>query len=156
MVFNTMDRSAGIILVKMMQGIPHILGLRVYKSYDLPKGKIEEGESELEAALRETAEEAGIADIKFEWGYDTVKLMSGGKKKKQVTLFIASTQQDATIRKNPETGRIEHHGSKWLSFDEAERMLHTYLRPAVTWARERVVSVETIEEFIRVHIKATE
>lgn len=151
-----MDRSAGIILIKMIQGNPHLLGLRAYNSYDLPKGHVEEGESDLDAAVRETSEEAGITDFSFEWGHETVKLMNRGRRKKEVTLFIASTDQDATIRKNPETGQYEHHGSKWLSFDEAEKSLHPYLRPAASWARTRVSSSqEAIREFIKEHIKAS-
>ena len=37
---------------------------------------------------------------------------------------------------NPETGEYEHHGSKWLSLDQASHKLHPYLRPMVDWVRE--------------------
>lgn len=147
-----MDRSAGIILIRDIGGEPHILGLRAYTTYDLPKGKIEDGESDLDAAIRETSEEAGVTVLKFAWGHETVRLQNYGKRKKQVTLFIAETDEEPVIRKNPESGEYEHHGVKWLTFDEAETKLHPYLRPAVAWARARVSSRETIREFVGLHI----
>ena len=44
------------------------------KSYDLPKGHLNEGESYLEAAVRETYEESSVSELAFPWGeifYDT-------------------------------------------------------------------------------------
>lgn len=133
-----MDRSAGIIVIRYFNDEPRVLCLKVYSSYDLPKGHLEEDESTLEAALRETSEEAGITDIDFRWGRDAVQVTNTGRRKKQVTMFIAVTTQDAHLRQNPETGKYEHHGIKWMSFDEAEAGVHPYLRPAVSWARKKM------------------
>lgn len=130
-----MSKAVGIIIVRVVGGNPYILGLRIYNSYDLPKGKIEEGETELSAALRETFEEAGISDLSFRWGHDSIMLSNGKKKCKIVTLFLACTEQEPTIQKNPVTGEFEHHGFRWLSLDDAEVSLHNYLRPSVQWVR---------------------
>lgn len=144
-----MDHSAGIIFVRFKDGVPYILCLRAYSSFDFPKGKIEEGESELAAAVRETEEEAGLTEIGFDFGYDTIKLMNDGKHKKEVTLFMATTEQEPEIRKNPDTGKYEHHGFGWLSLPDAEESLHPYLRPAVAWVRSKLAERKAIEEFVR-------
>ncbi|MFN3544397.1 MAG: NUDIX domain-containing protein [Thiobacillus sp.] len=41
--------------------------LRAYRKRDFPKGGVEAGESPLEAAIRETAEEADLRDLVFRW-----------------------------------------------------------------------------------------
>ena len=121
-------RRSGIIVIKEFPEGFFVLGLRVYGSYDLPKGGVEPFETDLTAALRETEEESGITDLDFRWGLQTTQA-------KNVTLFIAETNQEPLIRPNPETGEYEHHDAKWLTFNEAETKLHPYLRPTMFWAR---------------------
>ncbi len=135
-----MERSAGIVVIKFVDDEPKVLCLKSYSSYDLPKGKLKEDESTLEAALREAAEEAGITDPDFRWGRDAVQVTNLGRRKKQVTMFVAETRQEAKISQNPETGRYEHHGFRWMSFDEAIASVHPYLSPAVKWAKERIAA----------------
>lgn len=129
-----MERSAGIVLIKIINDEPHVLGLRIYNSFDLPKGKIEEGETELEAALRETYEEAGIKNIDFIWGMQSINLLNDNKKK-NVTLFVGLALEEPIIQKNPQTGKYEHHSHKWLTLADAENSLHHYLRPAIVWVK---------------------
>jgi len=76
-----------------------------------------------------------------------VQVTNGGRRKKTVTLFVATTGQEAKIRKNPETGKFEHHGIKWQSFDNAIKSVHSYLAPAVKWAMDRVMH-DDLDEFI--------
>ena len=136
-----MRRSAGIILVgKSAEGDDTILCLRLYRSWDLPKGGIEDGESTLEAALRETAEEVGITNITFPYGHISTVVMRGsaGAPKKTVTLFIGTTDQEPSIVPNPETGVAEQHACDWVTLDEAETMLHHYMRPCISWVRSVV------------------
>ena len=45
-----------------------LLVLRACRNWDFPKGMVEPGETPLDAAIRETAEEAGISDLAFRWG----------------------------------------------------------------------------------------
>jgi 8-oxo-dGTP pyrophosphatase MutT (NUDIX family) len=129
-----MERAAGIILFRMSGNVPEILCLKVYGHYDLPKGRIEGSETELEGALRETREETGIDDVVFPWGHINVTVKHE-KRHKQAVLFLGSTKKEPQITKNPETGRFEHHGIVWLSIDEAVKKVHTYLRPALSWAQ---------------------
>lgn len=142
-----MERSAGIIVVRMIDGDPHVLGLQGRNGYDLPKGHIEKGESDLSAALRETEEEASISVVRFLWGRESVKFRT--KQGKEVTLFLATTDQEPSIRKNPISGKYEHYGMKWLSLAEAESQLYPYLRPSISWVRSRLAAVESVVEFIR-------
>ena len=67
-----------------------LLVLRAYKNWDFPKGLIEPGETELDAAKRETAEETGLTDLDFPFGdahKDTVPYAGG----KVARYFIAET-----------------------------------------------------------------
>ena len=60
--------SAGVVVVRDEAGSLRFLLLRAYKNWDFPKGLVEPGEDPLAAAVRETAEETGIADLAFDWG----------------------------------------------------------------------------------------
>ena len=109
-------------------GIFRILGLRFNGSFDLPKGGIEPYESALDAALRETKEEAGITELDFRWGLQKKRIGN-------LILYMATTTQEPTIRPNPATGELEHDLATWLTLDEAEQRLHADLRPAAAWVR---------------------
>jgi bis(5'-nucleosidyl)-tetraphosphatase len=124
-------KSAGIILVRRFEDGPRILGLRRFSSYDLPKGHIETGEDALTAAVRETEEESSVTSISFPWGYVHTDVAMPHK---DVILFIGETDQDGALAKNPESGRWEHHGLRWLSLDEALEADFGRLGPAVEWA----------------------
>jgi len=121
---------AGVIILKRYADCCRLLGLRIYGSFDLPKGGIDPGEGIFAGALRETQEECGITDLKFEWGYDFCQV-------RNVTLFLATTTQSPVIKPNPQTGEFEHHAARWLTLDQAEHALHPYLRSVVSWVRKK-------------------
>ena len=125
---------AGIIVIKEVDNDFFVLGLRVYGSYDLPKGGVEPFETDFMAAVRETEEESGIAELDFEWGLVSTNV-------RNVKLFIAKTNEEPIVRPNPESGEYEHHGAKWLTFKEASQKLHPYLRPSIEWAKNIVLGV---------------
>ena len=58
-------RAAGIIIFKKIDDADKILVLKSKKGYDLPKGRLEPGESSLNCAVRETFEETGIDELDF-------------------------------------------------------------------------------------------
>ena len=122
--------GAGIIVIKYFDGMPKILGLMKNGSFDLPKGSIEPGENIIHAAFRETEEESSIISLSFPWGMRYIALDS-------LTLFIAVTEEDPIIKKNPDTGLFEHEFAKWLHFKE-EGNFKKGLRPAVQWAKSIV------------------
>ncbi|MAH43613.1 hypothetical protein CL614_07910 [archaeon] len=124
------DPGAGIIVLKKFDNMYKILGLRLYGGYDFPKGKIEANETPFEAAIRETFEEASISNLNFPWGLNPITVVE------HLTLFIGTTEDEPKIRKNPETGIYEHHGAKWLDWNEALQKFTSYLRPALGYAKK--------------------
>jgi 8-oxo-dGTP pyrophosphatase MutT (NUDIX family) len=125
------DRRSGIVVLKETSTGYQVLCLRVYGSYDLPKGGVEVGEDLITAAMRETAEESGIDSLNFKWGLQTTTV-------RNVTLFIAVTDQEPVILPNPDTGQYEHHSANWMSLSDAEQKLHPYLRPTMAWAKSLI------------------
>jgi len=85
--------------------------------WDFVKGKIEHGETETQAAMRECREETGITDIKILDGYRekiTYHFKRAGKfVTKDAVFYLAQTQQDAVKLSN------EHQGFRWLEYAEA-------------------------------------
>ena len=125
-------RSAGVIVVKNIDGEWKYLALKLYGKYDVTKGRVEVGESLLDAALRETTEEADITRLDFAWGQQYIKV-------KHITLFVAATMQEAAVRKNAD-GVYEHHGHEWVSYDKMLLNVHPYMVPAINWANNIINS----------------
>jgi 8-oxo-dGTP pyrophosphatase MutT (NUDIX family) len=127
--------SAGAVVFRRTDRGPRLLVLRAYKNWDFPKGLLEPGENELEAARREVAEETGLTDLEFPFGdahKDTLPYAGG----KVARYFLAETKQsDVKLPVSPELGRPEHHEWRWVSFDEAEDLLPPRLAGVLDWAR---------------------
>jgi bis(5'-nucleosidyl)-tetraphosphatase len=128
------QRSAGIVPVRRTSEGPHVLVLRAWRHWDFPKGRIEPGETALEAALRESREEAGLDDLQFAWGEcfrDTEPYAAG----KVSRYFVAETRrEDIVLPVNPELGRPEHHEGRWLDFSSARVLLVPRLQAILDWA----------------------
>ena len=135
---STPRRAAGAVVFRRTEGGPRLLLLRAYKNWDFPKGTIEPGESELDAAKRETLEETGLADLEFPFGdehQDTLPYAGG----KVARYFLAETEKsDIELPVSPELGRPEHHEWRWVSFDEAEELLPPRLGVILDWARRQL------------------
>ena len=115
-----------------------LLVLRAYRNWDFPKGMIERGETELDAAKRECTEETGLSDLAFPFGdahKDTVPYAGG----KIARYFIAETATDhIELPVSPELGRPEHHEWRWAGYDEAEDLLPPRLAIVLEWARKTI------------------
>lgn len=127
--------SAGFVVVKEFDTELRVLGLRRFSRYDLPKGHVESGEDLLTTAIRETAEEASVTDLNMQWGNESFEIKTP---RKNIILFLAKTEQDGEIARNPETGKWEHHGTKWMTFDEALSADFGFLGPAIKWAHNKI------------------
>ncbi len=57
--------SCGAVIVRETDDGWLTLMLRAYHNWDFPKGICEEGESPMDAAIREVGEETGITDLDF-------------------------------------------------------------------------------------------
>lgn len=132
-------RSAGVVVVRQLHddGVRFLL-LRAYRNWDFPKGLIERGESPLEAAIRETAEETQINDLEFDWGTDSIETgpYAHGK---MTRYFLASTRIDAVrFTLSPQLGRPEHHEYRWVDLFEAVALVSARLQPVVAWAARKI------------------
>ena len=116
----TIERSAGIILFKVDGGRRLYLFLKRGEGFlDFPKGHIEDGESLLEAAVRETKEEAGISARPIPaFSVDETYWFNKGRNRvrKEVRMFLAQVGRSTKVRISH-----EHSGYVWLNINEALR-----------------------------------
>jgi len=136
--------SAGIVPVRIVDGEPLFLMLRAWTFWDFPKGRKEEGESDLETAVRETMEEASIPSdrIKFPWGKDYIETEPYRKKKDKVgRYFVGLTDfKDIHMPVSPELGRPEHEEYKWVTYEEAKEMTNDRIGAVLDWAYRKITS----------------
>lgn len=138
--------SSGIVPVSFASKTPKYLLLRSKNYFDFPKGKLEDGETFLEAALRETLEESSLYDLSFKWGteyYQTEPYRTkhqGKKRNKIVRYYIAEVLSgEPKLLPNEETGIVEHDEFAWVSYDEARSLpLRPRIERVCEWAREIV------------------
>lgn len=131
-------RAAGVVVVRETPAGPRFLLLRAWRNWDLPKGRLEDGESPFEAAVRETREETGVADLDFAWGEDYIDTepYAGGK---VVRFYVARTATESCrLPVNPALGRAEHHEYRWLSLRDALAVTVPRLQRVLGWAAERI------------------
>ena len=107
--------SAGIILINDNKDF--LLLNYPSKHWDFVKGKMEEGETEYETALRETNEETGINDVKFVDGFrEEIEYYFRAENQdihKKVIFFLGKTKTIDVVLSH------EHLDYIWLSFDNA-------------------------------------
>jgi bis(5'-nucleosidyl)-tetraphosphatase len=132
----TIPAGAGIVVVRDFGNGYEVLALTKHNGkLDIPKGAIDDGEFPLEAALRETEEESGITNLSFKWGF--AHTVNG-----KLTCYVAVTDQDPTIRKNPHSGIIEHTEANWVSWDYILANTDQYLVSCIEWARSTIGSIK--------------
>ena len=130
--------GAGVILMAYdNQNEPYLLGLigdakhqrKHGATYDLPKGTADNGERQIDCAIRETFEETGVI-------VGPEDFIAGPFKTSFLDMWIAiiDINERIVIEQNPETGKYEHDGYDWLDEKEALDMVYPYLRPFVKWA----------------------
>ena len=119
-------RAAGLIIFRRMKSeIQYLLMRASYgtRHWTPPKGHVDPGESDYQAALRETEEEAGLQpslleirpNFKIELNYKVTSHRDGIQRPKVVTYWLAELI-------NPEVNEIklseEHSDFKWLPLKE--------------------------------------
>jgi len=110
--------------------------------WSIPKGKIEEGESDIEAAIRETYEETNIdlndksLDVNNNFNIHEFDIVNYGHKKKDLHPFLFLELQTSKldwsgvkIKCNSNVpiergGFPEMDGYKWVTLKEAKELLH--------------------------------
>lgn len=144
MTTRTPRLSAGVVVVRREADGWRYLLLRAFNHWDFPKGMVEPGEEPLAAAVREVREESTIDDLEFAWGAGSTQTgpYSGGK---VARYYLARTQTtDVTLPFNPLIGRAEHSEYRWVTLDEALRLVSPRVRPVLRWA-ERALEFGTTE-----------
>ena len=116
------ERSAGIVLFLEKPNGNHFLLLNYPTGHwDFVKGKIEQGETEKETAIREAKEETGISDIEFIEGFEeTIDYnfqFEGELIYKEVIFFLAKTNTEKV------TVSHEHLDFIWLDFNGAMKKI---------------------------------
>lgn len=108
-------KSCGIIVFRRQK--QDFLLLRHTRLYDLPKGHVEQGESEIECALRELQEETGILkddvalDPHFRYEtkyYPKYRRFGGERVEKTLVVFLAFLQNERKLFLG------EHESYEWI------------------------------------------
>jgi len=118
-------KSCGVIVFRRKPGISFLL-MRHPDRWDLPKGHVDRGETELACALRELEEETAITpqDITLEkrFRFTTHYTVRGSRKfgqepfDKTLILFLGWLTRDVTIR------GTEHPSYQWFNWDPPHRI----------------------------------
>lgn len=126
---NQIPAGAGVVVVRSFPNGLRVLALQNHDgTLDIPKGAIDENEFPLEAALRECEEEASITQLDFRWGL--VHIVNS-----ELTCYVAYTDQEAKIKRNPHTGIIEHSAAHWVDWNSILSNTENYLIPCLLWAK---------------------
>jgi predicted NUDIX family NTP pyrophosphohydrolase len=149
-------RSAGILLYRWRDSSPQLLlvhpGGPFWRNKDagawqIPKGEIEPGEEPAAAAVREVAEELGVAMTGIPSPLATIR-QAGGK---IVEAFLAEQDIDADAIRSinfemewpPRSGKRaafpEVDAARWVTWEEAEAIILASQRPLLDAARERLL-----------------
>uniref|UniRef100_A0A0A9VRK4 Bis(5'-nucleosyl)-tetraphosphatase [asymmetrical] n=1 Tax=Lygus hesperus TaxID=30085 RepID=A0A0A9VRK4_LYGHE len=119
MAEGSVVRAAGFIVYKMLNDKVHYLLLQSSKKphhWTPPKGHLEEGETDLDAAYRETNEEAGLLkdQLRLIDSQIPLKYTANGKPK-VVTYWIAELiDENAAVKISH-----EHQDYSWADYDKA-------------------------------------
>jgi 8-oxo-dGTP pyrophosphatase MutT (NUDIX family) len=130
--------SAGAVVVRETPAGPRWLLLRAYRNWDFPKGLVVPGEEPLAAARRETAEETGIDELDFPWGFDYEETAPYASNKVARYYLARTSVQRVVLRPSAELGRPEHHEYRWADLGEARTLLPPRVRPVLEWSVQRM------------------
>jgi 8-oxo-dGTP pyrophosphatase MutT (NUDIX family) len=136
------ERSAGFVVFTEQEDGKRLYLLLHYPSghWDFPKGHVEEGESEIRAALRELREETGLTDVEVVFGF-----------RKEISYFF--TEAGARVLKTvvyylcrSKTTEIklsyEHKGYEWLPYEAALSKIKFRTSKEVLEAAEKFLAAQ--------------
>jgi 8-oxo-dGTP pyrophosphatase MutT (NUDIX family) len=131
-------RAAGAVVFRRSERGIELLLLRAYKNWDFPKGLVEPGENELDAAKREVREETGLAELDYPYGEEFKETLPYARAKVARYYLAQTAAEKIELPVSPELGRPEHHEYRWVSFDEAEGLLPPRLAIVLDWAKKTI------------------
>ncbi len=109
----------------------------LFGTWQMVSGKIEEGETSVEAALREIQEETGICPCVL-YSADAIETfyLSSKDAISFIPVFVALVGKVDSVRLSPK----EHDAYEWLSLEEAMKQL--------VWAEQRRILAHIHEQFV--------
>ena len=124
----TREFSAGGVLVRRMRGRWWLAAIRPNGKpagvWALPKGLIDSGEKGAETAVREVAEETGLAGrLEQKLGDVRYVYTRGGERIFKVVSFFLLRWRSGRIGELPAGMDVEVAEARWLPLDEAPRLL---------------------------------
>lgn len=130
--------SCGVVVVRRTDDGPRFLMLRAFRHWDFPKGLLERGETPKEAALREVREETTLNDLRFPWGDEYIETgpYSRGK---VARYYLGETRQTKVeLPINEATGRAEHSEYRWVTLEQARKLVSPRVDSVLSWAAGRL------------------
>ena len=142
------EKSCGCIILKENKVL--LIGARDDNGklfWSFPKGHQEDGETDVETAIRETKEETNL-DVKIvdDEPIRTGHLVHGGTAYKEILLFVAEPLNDEIKKQEDEVEKVE-----WVKIDEADKYLDDYYGDAWGELLNRIES----SVFLSMHHSAT-
>ena len=140
-----MIESAGIVVVDWNDPSPRVLCVRAYSNWDFPKGKLDSGETHLQAAIRELEEETSLSipnDANLV-GLQAPSVTYGrGKSEKTATYFIADrvSEIEPFLPVSEELGKPENDEYRWVLIDNLSALMPSRLKPVVEYIHGWITS----------------
>ncbi|TWT42996.1 dihydroneopterin triphosphate pyrophosphatase [Thalassoglobus neptunius] len=137
-------KSCGVLLV-CGTPIRSFLLMKHADRWDLPKGHVDPGETEIECALREMEEETGILrqhvtidpDFCIRQQYYVQYKRDGGQKKlKELVIFLG------TLSEVPDILLTEHLGFQWFDWNPPHHIQEMSIDPVLRAVEQHVASRE--------------
>lgn len=139
------EKSAGAVIFRREEGKIYYLLLHYHfkgEYWDFPRGKMEEGETEEQTAVREIGEETGISGIKFIPGFrETTSWFyrfEGENVSKEAVYFLAGTDVKDVVISN------EHIEYLWLDYKDSMSTL--------TYANTKKI-LEAADKFLNANLE---
>jgi len=140
-----MIQSAGIVVVDWNAKVPSVLCVRAYSNWDFPKGKLDPGETHVQAAVRELEEETSLSipgDAKLV-GLGAPPVTYGrGKNEKTATYYLAdrTSETEPYLPVSEELGKPENDEYRWVPIDNLSALMPPRLNPVVEYIQNWILS----------------